>query len=495
LRSLDRQAELCLMPAQNADAKARFLAELEREPVPERLPSFVSTRHPPAPAWNSLAYPLTAAAALLIGIGIGWLGWSPGPNGLRDGTGVGGAAETRVTKEAEDKLVARLVDHNLRLAESVDPLEQFHLLNAVATDLRSEAIRLARQTAPEDLPLLTALYEQVLRRGVVGRARSLPAPQRQALAKQLGDTQAEIRGSIQDVPPALAEFLRPLLTVSEQVSQTIQADGDSAPAIDAESQRRAPAAFGTSRGLVTVLVSQALLMAEEDDPLHRVGCCNDVADQLSLAILVASSRGDTDRASRLTRHLQEILDRPVTTNLDRLQEANDPRLARLQQVVQRANHAVKALESSLARPPGGNLPERKQGPDWVYEEQARELEKALKDVEKSLKEIAKEKKDANRKEVKGVVKSVDAAAGTLVLGVRDKNMLSEISFRLAADVKIRIPPRDGTLADVKPGTPVKAQLDETDSVIELKLEMRSTGEKSGPPGKAGPPAGKGKAHP
>jgi hypothetical protein len=232
--------------------------------------------------------------------------------------------------------------------------------------------------------------------------------------------------------------------------------------------------LGTSRALLTVLVAQSLLLAEEDDPLQRARYCNDIADQFSSAILLASGRGDTERAAQLGKHLGNIMDQGVHANLNRLPAHDNPRLAELQLVLGRASQLVSALETSLSAAPGGQAT----GPSNYG--QLKDLEKTLKELERALREASKDPKakppgggPPRGREIRGMVKSWDAASGQLVVTVRDRGKEFEASYRLAADARIRGPgPQERTLADVTVGIGVRLLLRDPATVSELRVEPK-----------------------
>jgi hypothetical protein len=403
------------------------------------------------------------AAALLLGFVLGGLVVGLGGRSVVERDPV-----TASSREIEAQVVARFVEHNLRLAQSYDPTEQLQLLTAMAADLRQEAFRLARDGAPEDLPLLSMLHERVLQRGLVGRARSLPAAgraeQQAVLLAQLRQTEAEVEELVRQMPPAVADFLRPIGEAAGNAARQVAA-GDPSPGPD--ELLRLPAGLASSRALLALLVTQSLLLAEEDDPLQRACHCNDMADQFWLALTLASTRRDTDRAQQLGKHLEAIMARGVSANLDRLQASDDPRVFQLKQVIQRVQRFTASLETSLAVPPGNPAAEE------ARYEQIKNLEKTLKDLERSLRDASKGRPPGKPPEYRGTVKSFDAAKGQLLVLVRDRGKEFEMTFRLAADVKVRGPgPQERTLADVVPGGSVRLLLREGNLVSEVRVDNK-----------------------
>lgn len=63
--------------------------------------------------------------------------------------------------------------------------------------------------------------------------------------------------------------------------------------------------------------------------------------------------------------------------------------------------------------------------------------------------------------VQGVVKSVDASAGTITLTVKKEDK----TFNVAKDVRVRIEGESKTLADVKPGARARLRLSEDGKTV------------------------------
>jgi hypothetical protein len=444
------------VPAAAPTVKARFLETIEASSGP-----------PPASPRRSWS-PLVAAAALLVGLGLGFLLFGRGHLAGLPPPRTGSSADPLAAQDNEDPLLARLVALNLELAQAPAIEHQLTLLAGMAGDLRAEAIRRARQGMATDLPLLSLLHERVLRSGMLRRAQRLQPQAREQqlafLAKQLRQAGAELEQTAQDLPPALAELLRPFGAATEATARQMLAGPSPDTGLEGEKLSTVTAGLGTSRDLVTALVAYSLLLIEEDDPLQRAWYCNEVADQFSRALLIASTQKDQDRALKLGKQIEQIVDRGVNANLSRLQATGDPRLAELNHVMERVRRALAAVDAGV----------RPAGPEAIPFAQVKDLEHTLKDLEKALRDLNKDKppgKPEGHKEIRGVIKSFDAANGQLLLLVKDKGKEFDMSFTLPADARISGPgPKQRSLADLVAGARVRVLLRDPGTVGELRVD-------------------------
>src|SRR5439155_21150184 len=77
------------------------------------------------------------------------------------------------------------INRDVHLAQASGPVEQLDALVHLADDLRGEALRRVRAGTPDELPLLASLYDQVVRRGVVGKAAALPVEQKPTVVPKI----------------------------------------------------------------------------------------------------------------------------------------------------------------------------------------------------------------------------------------------------------------------------------------------------------------------
>jgi hypothetical protein len=199
LLRLDDEVRDLPAPVDRPEARAALLQRVERlaqeGAVPPRRPR----------AWRSRA--VRAAAMLLVATGFFW-SLTPG----RDGPD--GPRPVIEPAPPEADVLARALERQLQLAAGLPQPERFKVLVGLAGDLGTESLRLARQPAAADLPAVAKLYERVMREGVVGRARRLPAEQQRRLLVPLLDdlrrTEAEVERTARDVPAEAAAALRGL---------------------------------------------------------------------------------------------------------------------------------------------------------------------------------------------------------------------------------------------------------------------------------------------
>src|SRR5262249_45340372 len=112
-------------------------------------------------------------------------------------------------------LVSRLMDCDLRLAEADSPRKRVEALADLADALHSETRAVTSVAGADDLGALATMYEQVIRDGVVPRARALPAGQRKGvldpIVSRLSQAERDVR---QLAGKADAAAARPLLAMA-----------------------------------------------------------------------------------------------------------------------------------------------------------------------------------------------------------------------------------------------------------------------------------------
>lgn len=322
-----------------------------------QLPASSAAFPPPTPPtrigkanWRIRAWAMVAA--VLLAIGLGWLlgrdGSSP-PQETPLASTSPRLAPTTGRRTVD--IVARAVAHDLSLAETFSPVMQTQALSALAADLCAEALRLAREGPLEDLPLVTSLYQRVLQRGLIGRARVLPADEQPAvlapLANQLQESAFEVSRAAEDSLPAVGDYLRVMGLTASETSQVLQAAAKALPpgTVSADSSGPHP--------LLETVVVEGLRLAEEEDPLRRADSCSVVAEQLVQAILLTSAMGEAQQASTLGNCLGEMVDRGVAVNLNRasVDDADKNRLVERERVSQRLASVSAVLQTNWHRAP------------------------------------------------------------------------------------------------------------------------------------------------
>ncbi len=176
LASLHAEVRRAPVPVMGPETRVALLARLQQDPAgpTSREANPAAQSAPPAPAGSRrLAWILRAAAVLAIAAGCWWL--------LSVNRHPDESAPRVEGPTAEVDVLARLVEKHLQLAEGCAPAERLRILADMADDLRAESFRLAlrvRRAGDQTLPVVAELYRQLIRDGVVARARRLPAAER-----------------------------------------------------------------------------------------------------------------------------------------------------------------------------------------------------------------------------------------------------------------------------------------------------------------------------
>src|SRR5262249_2064247 len=152
-----------------------------------------------------------------------------------------------------------------------------------------------------------------------------------------------------------------------------------------------------------------------------------VADQLSLAARVARASGDARLADNLDQTRADLVRRGLTPNLDRarLYDPDNPHLIELTETVaQYETQPVTAPDNGPAKPK-------------ELEREFREVAREKGKREKGEKSEKSEKPSSERRELKGVIRSLDPVAGTVRVSVRDRERTLETTYSVPADARIR----------------------------------------------------------
>jgi hypothetical protein len=108
-------------------------------------------------------------------------------------------------------LVAKLMECDLKLAEAETARERLEALTELAEVLHRETTLLSKSAPRAELTKLAGLYKQVIKEGVVARARELPMPQRKevlgSVAAELAKTRRDAEKSAQAAPRSAEALL------------------------------------------------------------------------------------------------------------------------------------------------------------------------------------------------------------------------------------------------------------------------------------------------
>jgi hypothetical protein len=367
-----------------------------------------------------------------------------------------------------------LLDVYVNLADVYDPAVQVELLDRLAGQLRQAAIQRARVGAAEDVVLYVGLHELVVSEGLVRRAAAVAGATRPAVtapvARGLRSAAADIEAVIREVPAGIADLLAPLSHSAGDAADQIEA-GNDLPI--SPSLPLTPTASGSLPSLTAGVVSGAVALTNEGDPLRRAVLCTTLTEQLSLATRVAAARGAKAHVAYLHKALADLLASGLAPSLLRVRvtDPGDPRLAEVSEVVSKAALTIGLLQDAA-----------RGADDPLLLARAKELEKRLKDARKSLDELTRPvkvplpKKDGpppkkdGPKEVRGVVQSVDPNTRAVRLKVKDHGWEVELTYRVAPDARLRIGGDDLALQEFKSGVTVKAKLQGPDLIAELRWE-------------------------
>jgi hypothetical protein len=367
------------VPAGDARVKRQFIAQLQQMPTAECDRVVPRRREQPMVASKQrLVLFVSAAAALLL---VGLIGWrfvwlgtqplSPETNQVAEDTTENSSdrgevvprssplpslAHTSRNLDIEHLLLAKVLEHHLRLAETQVPGEQLMELGKLAGAIWQGAVQLVEQRPSKDLALLADLYTRIVNEGVTNRGRALPPEDRQravAVAKQLRETQAAAEQMSGRTMPAVANYLQRMGDAAGDAAQRLSTSDVTEPAVSETPAVSSPERIRRDGDLLETIVLQSLRLAAEDDLLERADSCNVVAEDLAHRIVLASASGDTEQAEALGEYLNEVLARGVESNLSRFDvtTADAERRDQYQRVKQRSQQAVSVLARNLQHAP------------------------------------------------------------------------------------------------------------------------------------------------
>ena len=294
LLHLDAEFRRLPLSADNPAARARILDKLGAQ------------HSSPAPRLLRLSRRqfLALAALLLLTVGL---------HGLLLWLGRTGPAPRELPGRTDNELVVRFLERGLRLADSAAPAEQLQLFADMASDLRSEALRLAKQQSPDDVPLMASLYQRIVQRGLLGRATALSADEQRkllpAVQKQLDETHALVAQAKNGAPPAVGDLLRPVGTTAREASAAL-ADLDGAWNPDAMELEPLPASHSPGHALLAVLVVLRGHRQHLAAHLHVRGQVHDLLDRpladQDMAVLVVFNNDRHSAALEVERQLVDL---------------------------------------------------------------------------------------------------------------------------------------------------------------------------------------------
>jgi hypothetical protein len=117
-----------------------------------------------------------------------------------------------------DPLVAKLLEHDLRLAAAKTPGERLKVLADMAGVLHAETQKLARAADAEDLNVLAKEYRRVVRDGVAARARDVPVEQRRDVLRPVAEHLADASRSAERLARMVPKAAEPLHLIASAAS-------------------------------------------------------------------------------------------------------------------------------------------------------------------------------------------------------------------------------------------------------------------------------------
>lgn len=161
----------------------------------------------------ALAFALSAALVLIAACVWAWQHENPGLKNL-------------VKRPPTDPLVASLLERDTRLAGARTPRERIESLADLAEDLHKGTRTLARDASPADLNALAERYREVVLKGIVAQAKSLPMSERtlvlEPIASRLTRTSSEADALASEVTPESAHALRMIAAAARDGDLTLR---------------------------------------------------------------------------------------------------------------------------------------------------------------------------------------------------------------------------------------------------------------------------------
>lgn len=173
--------------------------------------------------------PLTAAAALLIAAGL-WLGNWAARTFRSSGPVAKGGPEKRIEEEKEklpeNSLAALVLECDLELAGTSDPVRRVEVLAKLGHRLRGESHWLAKAAADKELSSLSRLHARVLKDGLLSRAKILPMAERrrtlEPITLELSASHARMKTLAPRMAPAVGRQLEDIALASERTALALK---------------------------------------------------------------------------------------------------------------------------------------------------------------------------------------------------------------------------------------------------------------------------------
>jgi len=284
--------------------------------------------------------PAALAACVVVGVAVGrWLLPSNG-----DGESVAESAPVLVYPSTPPPLLA-VVAREVAVLSTASAEEQVAVFGRVAAAIRREALHRATTGAVDEVSPLIATHDRVVRSGLAATLMRFPEVQRAAAAErvaaELESAAGELTVEMGQVPPAIADPLRPLATQCASAAAAL---------------RRSPTDHalllnGIGDTLLDALVIQAGGVANARQPIGRAEAASELAGSLARVLSVLAVSGRPEDAASVGESFDRVIAEGVEGNLTAPPVGSRPSDADARRVRERSATAVAVLERNLASAP------------------------------------------------------------------------------------------------------------------------------------------------
>jgi hypothetical protein len=309
----------------------------------------------PAPARRRIAA-VMAAALLFLALGL----WTSGPHFPAN------------WQPQPDVLLAKVMQHDVRLASPLSAKQRVETLADLADALQTDAREMADAASPGDLEALAGMYEHVVQEGIVKQTLAAPAADRATVAEGIGerlhttseDAERVARSQPEEKAAPLHAIARAARAGEQQLPQgdlktrtmrdpfapptVLFASFAFADPIQGLSPKERTEQFRRNRALIEGMVRNSLKLLEKNEPLHRAEVCREMVEELAHEIRQANAAANGARSVELARHLNVLLKQGVAANLkaaDKVIPAGTSEKDRLEAEQDKAIESLRKLEA------------------------------------------------------------------------------------------------------------------------------------------------------
>jgi hypothetical protein len=169
------------IPVPSSQTKEAFVRDFLEQGIQVPCPQ-VESIHIPRPYWKAVGF-VGAAAAVLIACGI-YLGHLLSRTVLKDREI---ARDLPAKNQRPPSLATILVQGDMRLAQAKSPRQRVEVLAELARAMHGEGRALAQVAGPKEMQSLARLFDELVKNGLVPRARDLPVAERKATLRPIAN--------------------------------------------------------------------------------------------------------------------------------------------------------------------------------------------------------------------------------------------------------------------------------------------------------------------